>query len=413
MSIKTELIRESGYLVRKVRSHPADLPSHFLRSYHLFCAQQRLASLSDLNSRKAGYLAHFGVHLTGDNSGDVVLYDAVQRIIASHIGEARFRSLPLRRPVSSDLIETLNRNARAIVLGGGGLFFPTDCLKSHSGWQWNIPIRTLEAIRIPLIVYAVGVNNFREQTGFDQRAIEHLTTTCNKADFIGLRNHGSLHKLTQIAPTIQPDKLHWQPCPTTVLSYFTELKPRETQDFRTIAVNTAVDKIELRFKGKTDQVMHGIAEACLRLSLSGNRIVVATHAEQDDYILPYLKQKRVNFQVRRLERCLPQEIIDFYSKVDLTLGMRGHAQMIPFGCGNAIVSIKSHDKLGFFLEDIGHTEWGLEALQPDLSERLVELSESILQDLPAVQREIVCAREKLWRVCQENLKSIRNLIGEL
>jgi hypothetical protein len=39
--------------------------------------------------------------------------------------------------------------------------------------------------------------------------------------------------------------------------------------------------------------------------------------------------------------------------------MRGHAGMIPFGCGTPIISLVSHPKMAYFLADIERPEWGV------------------------------------------------------
>ena len=54
------------------------------------------------------------------------------------------------------------------------------------------------------------------------------------------------------------------------------------------------------------------------------------------------------------------QIVHEYSKPRLVIGMRGHAQLIPFGCNTPILSIISHDKMQYFLDDIHHPEWGVD-----------------------------------------------------
>lgn len=411
MTANSVLAREFSYLSRKAKIHPTDIASHAMRSCRLFFAQRQLDAESRRNAVNSGYIAHFGVHLTGDNAGDVVLYDAVQRLFQSFDSDCLFRSLLLRKEVDSELINTLNENARAVVIGGGGLIFPIDSALTRSGWQWNITQSTLETVQIPLVLFAVGVNSFRGQMGFAPESLHHLYTTGKKASFIGLRNSGSIRKLQAMLPDLDRSKIFWQPCPTTILNFFTEIPPNMPKSASTIAVNTVIDKAELRFEGRTREVLDSVADACSRLAANGHQIVIVTHAETDDSIIPFLKRRKTKYKVKRLERCLASEVINFYSQVDLTLGMRGHAQMIPFGCGNAILSIKSHDKLGFFLDDIGHPEWGVEALEADLATRLVTLSEHLINDLGTVKQKVSAARQKLWDLTSQNMESIGAILS--
>ena len=51
--------------------------------------------------------------------------------------------------------------------------------------------------------------------------------------------------------------------------------------------------------------------------------------------------------------------------------MRGHSQMIPFGLRKNILSIVSHDKLKWFLEDIDHPEWGVDVRENDFKNKFI------------------------------------------
>ena len=53
-----------------------------------------------------------------------------------------------------------------------------------------------------------------------------------------------------------------------------------------------------------------------------------------------------------LSEATPEEILSAYAQVSLSIGMRGHAQLIPFGMRRRVVSIVSHDKLKWFLDDV-------------------------------------------------------------
>ena len=77
----------------------------------------------------------------------------------------------------------------------------------------------------------------------------------------------------------------------------------------------------------------------------------------------------------------PAAVLEAYARPALSIGMRGHAQMIPFGCRRPIVSLISHEKLKWFLEDIGAEDWGVELDEPDLADRLSALALEVLDRL--------------------------------
>lgn len=47
-------------------------------------------------------------------------------------------------------------------------------------------------------MFAVGYNRFRGQEDFDQFFKEHINLFVEKAEFIGLRNHGSIESIKVI-----------------------------------------------------------------------------------------------------------------------------------------------------------------------------------------------------------------------
>jgi polysaccharide pyruvyl transferase WcaK-like protein len=107
----------------------------------------------------------------------------------------------------------------------------------------------------------------------------------------------------------------------------------------------------------------------------------------------------------------PSQIVRLYAEPQVVVGMRGHAQMIPFGCGNPIVSLASHDKLWFFLDDIGARDLGVEVGAPDVEEQLAATVTGVLGDFGAARDRIARAREQLWDVTVENLEIVRRGLG--
>jgi polysaccharide pyruvyl transferase WcaK-like protein len=67
-----------------------------------------------------------------------------------------------------------------------------------------------------------------------------------------------------------------------------------------------------------------------------------------------------------------------YRQASLVIGMRGHATMIPFGVGTPVLSIVSHPKMRYFLEDVERTDWGFDVGEADLGARLAERTLDVL-----------------------------------
>ena len=129
------------------------------------------------------------------------------------------------------------------------------------------------------------------------------------------------------------------------------------------------------------------------------------HMPPDEHMLPYLQRTGVRCELVRLYRpaLVARDFMRLYSAPALVLGMRGHAQMIPFGCGTPILSLISHDKLAWFLEDIGHSEWGVEVTDPDFKSRLHERMSALLSQEQQVRAQIDEAQGHLADITRANL----------
>src|SRR5690606_3057904 len=102
----------------------------------------------------------------------------------------------------------------------------------------------------------------------------------------------------------------------------------------------------------------------------------------------------------------PEEIMRFYAQVDLAVGLRGHAQMIPFGLRRPIVSVISHDQLGFFLEDIGHPHSGGDIADPAFTERLTAAIDRAGRERERIGGELAAAQETIWAATRANVGAI-------
>ncbi len=189
-------------------------------------------------------------------------------------------------------------------------------------------------------------------------------------------------------------------------------EPAAPQDRRVLAVNAAFDRFGLRLKGRENDALAGIAAMAKRAQSAGWDIVVACHLFDDEAITPFLDQENVSYTVRHFTGVPTREILSFYESVDLVAGMRGHAQMIPFGVGTPIISLVAHDKMGWFLDDIGHPEWGVDFARRHARERMIEAFERAAQDLPERRVEVAAARAGLWDITSRNVDLIRGALAQ-
>lgn len=397
-------------LAEVTRAHPRGRRQ---AAYKLWAIRRRRALSRDaerLESDPAA-ITHFGVHAPA-NAGDRVLFEAVRAAITP-TREAPWALRDVRAPVTPRVVDAVNRS-RGMVIGGGGLFLFDITSGSPSGWQWPCPTELLRRIDVPISVFAVGYNRFRGQGEFSQAFVESLHALVERASFIGIRNHGSINALSSYLPEDLAAKLSYQPCPTTVMSYLAMAGAEYVPPARPrprLVINTAFDRFALRMAGRERETLGSLARLAKRAADEGWEVTLVGHLFDDEAIVPFLKKEGVSFSVLHLTGVPTAEILRFYRSVDLVIGMRGHAQMVPFGLGTPILSLIAHDKMGWFLDDIGHPDWGVDFRDPDFGERLHSAFDLLADDLQGARSQVAAARSRLWDITRTNVAIVRSAMG--
>jgi polysaccharide pyruvyl transferase WcaK-like protein len=354
------------------------------------------------SSIKATHISAF----TFGNAGDTLLPLVLRDLFKTTIGIKRWHHIHVHREIDDYLLGKINQKD-VLFIGGGGLFLKDTNPNNLSGWQWSCSIDQLKKISVPIIMFAVGYNRFRGQEDFEPLFIDHFNSFTEKAAFIGIRNTGSINKLKEyLRKDTLKEKLQFQPCMTAIISkiYGHKINFHCKEDF--IAVNCAFDRQNLRFR--SDELLYALARVIKKLS-EITRIKYYSHASSDNHILPYFDELDLRYEVIKLHDA--KQIIYEYKRPRLVIGMRGHAQMIPFGCLTPILSIITHDKLNWFLEDVSHPEWGIDVLQSDFEERLLEKTKQTYQNYEQCIKEIENKQNKLWDITLRNINSIHTILS--
>ncbi len=369
-------------------------------------------------------LSHFGVHnaekndpvALNSNAGDTSLFQATRDTFDFFLGKNDWVMEALWKKVTDDKAKQINETSKGLIIGGGGLFLKDQkgAEASCSGWQWNCPTDIIPTLEVPIILFAVGYNRFRGQEDFEEEFGQHISQLLKSSSFFGLRNHGSIEAIKKYVPESLREKIKFQPCPTT-LSWFLyndiynfgkENDPKET---KRLVINMAFDRKHLRFLDNEDNTLISTANVLKKHDSKGWSVILVNHKPQDDFFSQYLKDAGLSFETVNLYDKQPKAILDFYNSVDVVVGMRGHAQMIPFGLRKNIISIISHDKMQWFLDDIGHSNWGVDISDKDYEAKLDSLLGRIGEtDYSKVNDEVIEAQTKLWKITQENMTQIKN-----
>ncbi|MGX1132705.1 tetratricopeptide (TPR) repeat protein [Streptomyces glaucescens] len=360
----------------------------------------------------AEQLAHVALFAEGqENAGDKVLPEAVRMCFSTDTGPRRWYRQPVHRLVDEAALEQLNAR-RGVIVGGGGLFLPDTSPNGNSHWQWNIPDDVLARITAPLAVFAVGYNVFDGQLYRRGRFAESLRALVERSAFFGLRNHGSIERVRELLPAELRDRVRYQPCPTTVARHLVPgwTDPADRSD--TVLVNCAYDRAGLRFG---HDYGHFLAEMATALKELRDRADVrySAHMPADEKFVHDLRREHgIALPVEQLYDMSNDGIRDLYRRSQLVVGMRGHAGMIPFGCGTPILSLVSHPKLAYFLADIGRPEWGLSVHDRSLGPRLAERAAAMLDAHTAAVADVHSAQDLLWKTTRSNIEELREIFGQ-
>ena len=341
----------------------------------------------------------------GNNSGDVVLSKSVRDTL-NFKEKNRYTIIALKEKIDSRLIKQVN-SSDLLLIGGGGLFLPDTNINSVSGWQWAISKELLKQINKPIILYAIGYNYFRGQEP-NSLFLDNLDLILAKAQFIGIRNHGSINTLNQLTDGKYREKIRYQPCPTTFISKLWPKYQYDGRERKKVAVNIAFDRYHIRFGKDIYTILDEIGSALKRIEDMGYEIINTSHISADEKFRIILDRYGINYRTIRLQHKFPLQVYRFYSKVDLVIGMRGHAQMVPFGLGTPIISLGTHDKMKWFLEDVKSADWYIDLNKDskDLSGTIFDKFLSIIQNRSEVLDRISEQKESIYQISMENLEEI-------
>lgn len=359
-------------------------------------------------------LLHVGIHNSKNkNAGDTVLFPVVRALFDSQLGDCFWDHRQLWDSFAIDDALAANEKYDGIVIGGGGLLLRDQVGSdtANSGWQWNSEIAAVEALRIPIFFFAVGYNRFRGQEDFDPIFSEHISATLRASKFFGLRNHGSIAAVKKYVSEDLGQRICLQQCPTTVLwqlypAVRMKLENRVPNSRPILALNTAFDRETLRYGDAKKASLNILARSMKRAEDKGWHIHVVAHKTNDLEVVHHLVKEGVSFEAFDLTDAEYKDVINYYIQPDLVVGMRGHAQMIPFGLRRPIFSIISHDKMRYFLEDIGHPDWGCNINDPRFGETLDAFIDQAFIQAEPLARAVTAAQALCWENTMKNMGTI-------
>jgi polysaccharide pyruvyl transferase WcaK-like protein len=335
-----------------------------------------------------------------DNFGDRVLQVANTSILREKCKkDLQFVYVNCQKTLFNDaLINKMNKESKLLYIGGGGLIFFRKQDNSVSGWQFNIRTEDIDKIKIPIVVYGIGFNKFPyDRFSFPDHTWKNIQKLIDKSALFSVRNNGTLEQIGRYCSntqkvTVVPDAgmfIKPDPFPHKIF---------DTKKLK-IGINFATDRPGQRFNTDVSMILRIVAEGCKRLvNEFGAQIYLIEHLIENDLnretkrMMHDIFKRELGENVCVLYDELQQDLYppfeykagffaDIYRQMDIVFGMRGHANIIPFGQNTPFIGIGEHNKVKWFLDDVMRSRFYVSLGDGELSEeKMVELVREILSN---------------------------------
>ncbi len=375
---------------------------------------QRLGSQiqSQFTRRGQGYLSHYGAW--HGNAGDVMIVYAQHRLFDQLLGKQGWVDENHKKKVLAEDVARINADAKAVVVGGGGILLPDRHRKipnTDSDWLWNISLENLRALKKPIIGFAIGYNRMKGQDDFRPYFKEHIAETVERSVFFGMRNSSSIEKLAPYLPSRLIDKLSLQPCPTNLMSI---TEPERWAAKRDPKKKSVVFVLFMGFKTlgliEKQENIRRVARLAKRLVQRDWEIHIATHTIDELDALPAFELEKVPFKHTMLDMLSREAVVQYYRDKSLVIGMRGHGVMLPYGIGVPVMGIINHYKVRYFLEEVKLGDQTVDLEDPHMEGKVDELVKHFENDRDAFHRRIDAEKPRLWQQTLKNFESLKSYL---
>ncbi len=352
----------------------------------------------------------------GQNFGDRVLQVANTNILKERCKEdLQFVYIDIQKTYFSEqLIDKMNAEADLLLIGGGGLIFNRSMDNSHSGWQFNLDTENIDKIKVPIAVYAIGYNKFPYDTHiFPQTMWENLNAMVKKSNLFSVRNGGTYRAMKEHGVCM--DKVDIVPDAGMFIKPDTFQHKLFEGDHVKIGLNWATDRPDQRFKDIDTSLlaMTRMLKTCKSIAdKHDGKVYIIEHLLENDLCTDTKRELHIRAKNILGDRAvllyeeLYEELFppfdytvgffaDIYKQMDLVFGSRGHANIIPFGQNTPFIGIGAHNKVKWFLEDIGLGKYFVSLDDPKDMDKAMLLADEILSNPEINKKQMAAALSTL------------------
>lgn len=269
--------------------------------------------------------------------------------------------------LSDELIEEINDTCDMLIVGGGGQIMAREPHESVSGWQFNVPLSSIEKIKVPLITYGIGYNKFPRDPTFFYRFNKHLGATYKHSKLFSVRNEGTANIVRQTIGNEDPIYMVADP------ALFVEGKPLNIPklgDKPVLGLNWAGDTPYRRFSmNEEHDLFMELLDFCKKwVADTGGKILYIPHVMIYDFAKFASFKEHLGGSIVGLHiECpwlYPESLVGVplfvgaYKACTAVLAMRGHGNIVPTGQGVPAYGYGTQEKVKFFSEEMGTTFLG-------------------------------------------------------
>ncbi len=304
--------------------------------------------------------------------------------------------------IGEKTVSRINKECDAVVIGGGGLLFK----KQGASNKWplgmliNISRKNLERLKVPIFVFSIGLNqDLEEKKGLFQRDYDGIHFDRNQIDSIRHLNEISELFSVRDAGTrdflekIKCQKEAWlAPCPSMFLS--TGTKPLQGSKDRAVGINLR-GNAQAQLEGKVGQIIPRLKEKGFEISfLSHNRGKGEGMNSSEKYSVKTVVSEN------------PLELVKNYEKMDFTIGMRGHSNMLSFGAAKPFVSLSYNIKNDFFAGMAGMEEYLLPSNGKWSAEEFMGVFSKMVEDKARIKKNFKGLKNKFQKMDRAFAKKV-------
>lgn len=315
-------------------------------------------------------------------------------------------------------------NRHDLLLIGGGGFFELAVDSSCSGTPLDIPEEIIDQIRVPIVFYALGFHVLYgltpERKEKFRRYLDMLFS--KKHVLVSMRNDGSVETVRQLYGDAYADRIHR--CPdggffTTPRDFY---HPEQPAGKKYIALQLAGDGETHRFPkpGGANDFLKQTAEVFRQIFRHTDlQAVLIPHIPEDMEIInrflvelgPPYSRRNVTVAPYLHGQQAQDYIFDLYSKAELAVGMRFHANVSVIGLNVPTIGIATYDQIDKLYRELGMPERAVRPDAPSYGQKLIRLIGDSLTDRPRIIDRYRQLNEDLARQVTEFHGVLENFIG--